>query len=176
MSDIFAPLREPEPVSSLDPVEVRRRGDRLRRRRTGLAVVGAVCATAILVGGTALVGARTSSDSIPGPVDSPAAEAVIPAEFDLADGLPREPATSGAGAPELVICGERFSLADGATASKGLGSAGQGDLNSRGLSVYPDAGTARSLATDLVATFESCPSSTAGRHMTTSVRPTADGD
>ena len=96
MSDIFAPLREPEPVSSLAPEEVRRAGDRLRRRRAGLAVVGAVCATAIVVGGTALmVGDRTSSDSPPEPVDSPTPQAVIPAEFDLADGLPREPVSSG---------------------------------------------------------------------------------
>ena len=179
MSDIFAPLREPESVSSLAPEEVRRAGDRLRRRRTGIAVVGAVCATAIVVGGTSLmVGDRTSSDSVPNPVDSPHSEAVIPAEFDLADGLPREPAGSGLDAPEVDVCGDTFSLAERATASKWAGYGERGDLTTRVLSVYPDAGTARSVATDLIATFERCPRFSDGRALewTTSVRPTADGD
>ena len=46
------------------------------------------------------------------------------------------------------------------------------------MSVYPSAGTARSVATDLVAKFESCRGSTdgQGRDWTTSVRPTVDGD
>lgn len=177
MSDIFAPLRELQPVSSLAPEDVRRAGDRLRRRRAVLAVVGTVCATAIVVGGTALVGGdRTSSDSGPGPVDSPAAQPVIPAEFDLADGLPRDSLSSGADAPTLETCGGTFSPAHLAIASQGAGRADGGDLTTRGLSVYPDAGTARSVATDLVAKFESCPRSTDGRHWTTSVRPTAHGD
>ena len=46
------------------------------------------------------------------------------------------------------------------------------------MGVYPDADTARSVATDLVATFERCPRFSDGRVLewTTSVRPTADGD
>ena len=177
MSDIFAQLREPEPVSSLAPEVVRRRGDRLRRRRAGMAVAGAVFATAIVVGGTTLlVGGRMSSDSVPVPVDSPSAPAAIPAEFDLADGLPRGLVSSGADAPALEICGETFSLADSATASQGIGYADRSDLTTRGMSVYPDAGTARSVATGLVATFESCPRSTAAYQWTSHVRPTAQGD
>ena len=179
MSDIFAALREPESVSSLAPEEVRRAGDRLRRRRTGIAVVGAVCATALVVGGTTLMlGDRTSSDSVPTPVDSPPARAVIPAEFDLADGLPREPAGSGLDAAALEICGDTFSLAQRATASQWAGYGERGDLSTRVLSVYPDAGTARSVATELIATFEGCPRFSDGRVLewTTSARPTADGD
>jgi hypothetical protein len=177
MSDIFAPLRDPEPVSSLAPEAVRRRGDRLRRRRAGMAVAGAVCATAIVVAGTTLlVGGRTSTDSLPEPVDSPSTRAVIPAEFDLADGLPRGLASSGADAPALEICGETFSLADSAVASQGVGYADRSDLSTRGMSVYPDAGTARSVATGLVATFESCPRSTPAYEWTSYVRPTSHGD
>ena len=46
------------------------------------------------------------------------------------------------------------------------------------MSVYPDAGTARSVAIDLIATFESCPRFSDGRVLewTTSVRPAAEGD
>ena len=125
-----------------------------------------------------MLGDRTSSDSVPKPVDSPPAQAVFPAEFDLADGLPREPAGSGLDAPALEICGDTFSLAERATASQWAGYGERGDLSTRVLSVYPDAGTARSVATDLVATFESCPRFSDGRVLewTTSVRPTAEGD
>ena len=181
MSDLFAPLREPDSVSRLAPGEVRRRGDRLRRRRAGAAVAGAVCAAAIVVGGTSLlVGDWTSSDSAPGPVDSPPADVAIRTELDLSEGLPRE-IPSSAGAPELMICGESFPLGDRATASVQVrysDYSDQGDLTARGLSVYPDAGTARAVATDLVAAFESCPRSTdgRGRAWTTSVRPTDHGD
>lgn len=177
MSDLFAPLREPDSVSRLAPEEIRRRGDRLRRRRASLAVVGAVCATAIVVGGTALVvGGGTGSDSLPEPVDSPAARSVIPPEFDLADGLPRGLVSSGADAPALEICGETFSLSDSATASQEAGLADRSDLSTRGMSVYPDAATARSVAAEVVAMFESCPRSTAAYRWTSHVRSTAQGD
>jgi hypothetical protein len=143
-------------------------------------VVGTVCAAAIVVGGTTLVvGDRKNSDSGPVPVDSPpSAQAVIPAEFDLADGLPRELASSGADASTLEICGETFSLVDQATASEGARYGERGDLTVRGLSVYPDAGAAKSVAADLIATFESCPRSSDGQGLdwTTSVLPTAYGD
>jgi hypothetical protein len=178
MSDIFASLREPEPVSSPPPEEVRRRGDRLRRRRAGLAVVAAVAAAAIVVGGTSLVvGDRTSSDPVP-PAQSPAIEAVIPAQFDLADGLQRAGVSPVSAAPELLVCGETFTLSDRVIASEVVRDTGQGDLNARGLSVYPDADTATAVATDLVADFESCPHFTDrwGRDWTTSVRPTTYGD
>jgi hypothetical protein len=103
---------------------------------------------------------------------------VIPAEFDLADGLPREPAGSVLDDAALEICGDTFSLAQRATASQWAGYGERGDLSTRVLSVYPDAGTARSVATDLVATFEGCPRFSDGRVLewTTSARPTADGD
>ena len=178
MSDLFAPLREPEPASALAPESVRRRGDRLRRRRAGLTLMGAVVAAAIVVGGSSLVvGDRPRSDSPSRPVDSPHGKAVFPAQLDLADGLPRG-TVSSAGSPSLVICGEPFSLADGATASEEVGQAERGDFTTRGLSVYPDAGAARSVATRLVAAYEDCPRFTdrRGRAWTTSVRPTAYGD
>ena len=179
MSDLFASLRKPEPASPLAPEEVRRRGDRLRRRRAGLVVAGAACAAAVVVGSASLVfGDRTSSDSAPGPAKSPAAETVIPAEFDLGDGLSREVVGPGAVAPPMAICGEPFSLADGATASQGIRHVSTGDLTARGLGVYPDVGTAEEVANDLVDRFESCPRFTddQGREWTTNIRPTAHGD
>lgn len=123
-----------------------------------------------------MLGNRSSSDSVPKPVDSPSSRAVIPAEFDLDDGLPRGLGSSGADAPELEICGESISLADSATVSRRTGYADRSDLSVRGMSVYPDAGTAQSVATGLVATFEGCPRSTAGYQWTSHVRRTAQGD
>jgi hypothetical protein len=179
MSDLFAPLRDVEPVPAPSPEEVRRRGDRLRRRRAGLEVVGAVCAVAITVGGGYLVtGSSPGSDSSRGPVDAPGVESAIPAVFDLADGLPRESLSSDLGTSALTICGETSSLTELATASEGIGYASRGDFTARGLSVYPDTGTAEAVATDLVAEFESCPRFTdrRGRTWTTSIRPTSYGD
>src|SRR5688572_26630466 len=131
MSDIFAPLREPESVSPPPPEEIRRRGDRLRRRRGGLAVGGAVSVAVLLLASTSLVGDWARSDSPPGPIDSPAAELVTP-EFDLADGATRELASASAGAPPLRICGETVTIDDRSTDSQGIVQEQTGDLVARG--------------------------------------------
>lgn len=87
MPDEFDTLRDVE-VSPLPVAAARARGDHLRRRRTGLTVLGAV-ASVLLVAG--LTGALPSADSPPSP--APAHEPVvtsIPDDFPLAAGLPRE--------------------------------------------------------------------------------------
>jgi hypothetical protein len=145
-------------------------------------VVGAVGAAAIVVGGTSLVvGDVNNPDSTPSPAESSTAAGPIPAEFDLADGMQRAlgtPSRVGRVAPPLSICGESVSLTDGVTASQGVRHADQGDFTARGLSVYPDVGTARAVATDLVARLESCTRPTDGgaRAGTPSIRRTAHGD
>lgn len=175
MSDLFAPLREPTPASPLPPEEVRRRGDRLRRRRAGLVVTGAVCLAAIVAGGTSLVvgsGARSES----APADTESVQSLL-GKVDLAEGQQRgyEGFLSD---PELVICGETFSLLDGALGGKGISRTTRGDITARGVSVYPDVATATAVAADLVAEVEGCPQYTdgRGRRWTTDVRPTTHGD
>ena len=175
MSDLFAPLREPERVSALLPEEVRRRGDRLRRRRASLAVASAVGAVAMVVGGSWLVVAdRTGPDSGP----APANEGPIPALFDLADGMPRGVVTTESADPTLAVCGEKVSFAERAIASQEVTHDGPGDFTIRALSVFPDEGTARAAATDLVAELERCPRHTddRGREWTSQVEPTSYGD
>ncbi|QIK76646.1 hypothetical protein [Nocardioides piscis] len=173
MSDIFAPLRDPDQVSSLPPAEVRRRGDRLRRRRAGLVLVGTAFAAATLVGGLSLLlGEPPSSDS--GPVDSPGVESLIPPQLDLASGMSRIPErpTAHPGALKLLVCGETSAFAEGAIAHQFVRVSQGSDLSARGLSVYPDASTAEAAAAGLAAEFRGCPRFTdeRGRTWTTTVR------
>ncbi|WP_159081567.1 hypothetical protein [Nocardioides sediminis] len=178
MSDLFAPLREPEPVSPPPAEEVRRRGDRLRRRRAGRAVLGAGVAAALVVAGTALVLGDRASDSAPRPAETPAPESVIPPELDLADGLRRTSADMSGSVEALLVCGEDPSLERLAVATDKAGDVSQGDFNVRDLYVYPDTDTAAAVTRGLVGRFESCPRFTddAGRDWTTEVRPTDHGD
>ncbi len=172
MPDLFAPLRDAETVPSLPPEAVRRRGDRLRRRRAGLQLAAAACAVAVVVGGGALIGGPDSGSSS-GPADP---GAPIPAELDLADGLPRQPVSSEV--PKLVVCGERTRIEDLAIADEKVSMGDRGDINARGLTVYPDTATAQSVAGALAAQFRGCPRYTdrRGRRIVTSIAPTDYGD
>lgn len=178
MPDIFAPLREPEPVSPLPAEEVRRRGDRLRRRRAARAVVGTVVAAAVVAAGTSLVLGDRASDSAPRPAETPAPESVIPPELDLADGLRRTSVDMSRTVPALLVCGKDPSLQRLAVATETAGDVSQGDFNVRDLYVYPDADTADTVALKLAARFLSCPLFTddQGRDWTTEVRRTDHRD
>jgi hypothetical protein len=178
MPDIFAPMREPEPVSTPPPEEVRRRGDRLRRRRAARAVVGAVVAAAVVVAGTSLALGDRASDSAPRPAETPAPESVIPPELDLADGLRRTSVDMSGTVPALMVCGKDPSLERLAVATEKAGDVERGDFNVRDLYVYPDADTADTVALKLAARFLSCPLFTddQGRDWTTEVRRTDHGD
>ena len=155
MSDIFAPLREPESSSPLAPDEVRRRGDSLRRRRVEWAVAAAAATAAVVTASFLLISDPRARPS-PGPIEPPSRQAIIPEDFDLADGLPRGVIDTVAAHPTLVVCGEDFSLSDRALASQGITSNKMGDLTIRGLSVYPEAATAQLVASELVAKYEDC--------------------
>ena len=89
-------------VDSLPASEVRRRGDRMRRRNTALATVGGVVAAAVFIGTPVALMSGNDDDSVDPPTvpadvpepTTPSAEWLteIPAEFPLADGLTRPPA------------------------------------------------------------------------------------
>ena len=71
MPDLFDPLRgTPDQLvrPPLPPAEVRRRGDRLRRRRTVTAATGAALAVALVVGGGLALGGGLTTGSTPAPV------------------------------------------------------------------------------------------------------------
>ena len=101
-------------VDSLPASEVRRRGDRMRRRNTALATVGGVVAAAVFIGTpVALMSGNNDKDTVdPAPPPptvtdghrprpSPSWLTEIPAEFPLADGFPE---TNGLdGSPTEVV-------------------------------------------------------------------------
>lgn len=113
MSDPFESLRhldEGPPGPALPAAEVRRRGDRMRRRRTALRAVAAGCAVAVVAsGGIALGGGLTDSappppvttqDPSPSPSGPPPDQGTprtkqalsVPDGFPLLEGLPAEDA------------------------------------------------------------------------------------
>ena len=98
-------------VDSLPASEVRRRGDRMRRRNTALATVGGVVAAAVFIGTPVALMSGNDKDTVD-PAPSPPTPTVtedgqpgwlteIPAEFPLADGFPE---TNGLdGSPTEVV-------------------------------------------------------------------------
>lgn len=88
------------PSSDLHPLpatEVRRRGDRLRRRNTALAVAGGTVAamTAVGVPFALTQGGGTDRDSVPIATDGPSPDAPqwrtqVPEDFPLTDGFPED--------------------------------------------------------------------------------------
>ena len=178
MSDIFAPLRDPEPLTAPPPEEVRRRGDRLRRRRTGFAVAAAACAVGAVVGGGAFVVERTTADPAPGPVEEPAVDAVIPPDLDLGEALPRNDTWVDSDPFAVKVCGRSVAVEHGAVDSRTVVFAAQGDFRRRHLSVFTDQVEARRAAGELVDALDGCPRHVdeRGRVWTTDVRPTSRGD
>jgi hypothetical protein len=134
MSDPLEPLKHVDEVSGPAPLpaaEVRRRGDRMRRRRTTLRALGAACAVAVVVtGGVALGSGRPDAapplpaasgtgtptpDWTLGPSPSPDGPApgggqalTVPRDFPLLAGVPdvdgdsrREPAVTDPSTPRV---------------------------------------------------------------------------
>lgn len=75
-------------MNPLPPSDVRRRGDRLRRRNTVLAGVGGALAVALIATPIALLGTRGDDDAAPDPAP-PTVDWIrsIPADFPIDDGM-----------------------------------------------------------------------------------------
>ncbi len=113
-------------MNPLPPSDVRRQGDRLRRRNTVLAGVGAAVAVAVIVTPIAILGSRGDGDVSPDPAPSPPSPSVttdgdasrtyqvtIPGGFPLADGMALDPAiepvvSADLGSAEIVLAGLNF--------------------------------------------------------------------
>jgi hypothetical protein len=110
--DPFESFKTTMDASDLHPLpasEVRRRGDRLRRRNTALAAVGGTAAALVAVGvPVALVQGGGDDDAAPPPIaNDPTSQIVwrsdIPRDFPLTSGMPR---TNGHdGSPVVAIDG-----------------------------------------------------------------------
>lgn len=187
MPDLFDPLRgAPDQLvrPPLPAEEVRRRGDRMRRRRTLGAAAGATLAVAVVVGGGLALGGGLTSGSGPSP-QPPATQAPsgtaeptptpgpegdwrtsIPAGFPLAGDLetPRstEEELAGPGRDVRVFdvpfeaCGRKSDL--GAPGdSLAVRHTAPEWFDGRVLQLYGDDAAARQVLERLVGVYESCP-------------------
>jgi hypothetical protein len=121
--DTLSRLADGQAGPMLPALEVRRRGDRLRRRRTGLRALGGALAVAVVLGGVALT---TGMDGGTTPEPAPATQSprpttaatamAIPAWFPLDQGYPDPggdgsvtgPSSSPAAAfAPIEACGQR---------------------------------------------------------------------
>ncbi len=175
MSDLFDPLREitREPVSSLSAAEVRRRGDRHRRRRTAVQVLGGAAAVTVVALGayTMADGSPNSSREVPPASQRPSSSEQasgpvtrVPEGFPLDQGMVEAASVKGPSRDALwltdvSICGDvaPYSPADVTTDAVGVMHDDTGYSQRRQLMVYPDAATAHRMARDLVNRFEACP-------------------
>lgn len=166
--DLFEPLRTDQPVAEpLPAAEVRRRGDRLRRRRTTIQVVGAAVVVAFVAAGALTVadrsGGRESHE-----IERPKQTRTQPPAPRIRDDFPL-----GAGWPKAT--GDGFLEGPDRKADPiewfhcGIGSLPPGSdrLNAtlvegssgytRELHTYPDIATASNAWATLRQEFESCP-------------------
>ena len=150
----------------LPPSEIRRRGDRMRRRRTALVAAGGVLAAAIAIG-TPVVALNGASDNDIDPAPSPAPTepaggwvTTIPEDFPLTSGFPDPDATPHdglAGDPSLSVACRSDGFA-GFTDNAVVTYQGESeDRQVRMLILYPDDATAEADLAELRDAVDGCP-------------------
>lgn len=157
-------------VSPLPPAEVRRRGDRIRRRNNTLAAVGGLAVVAAIVAPIAvLAGHDPASRSVP-PADQPPGGWVttVPADFDITavpDGSQVRFSARADSVVTLTLCGApAFSTGPAGPAGPAtdMARAGYGEIDTesagaRTLAVYADDKTASAALAGLRSGVEDCP-------------------
>jgi hypothetical protein len=164
-------------VNPLSASEVRRRGDRMRRRNTALAAVGGIAAAVIVIATPLAVVANHDTDSSPSlpPASQPTPSTdqtawlqKVPAGFPLAEGLsggesPGHLPGSGPAVADLTFCGVSTWSATSDAPVKAVdfdGVAFRGeseDSRSRVLSLYVDDTAAQRALDAIRAGVEACP-------------------
>lgn len=195
MSDLFTSLRHEDPAVGLPAEEVRRLGDRARRRRTAVRAVGVTAVVTAVAAGSLLVGPgapRSAPDPVspdPGPTPTtavaPESQRLVPSGFALERGLPSSagfPDLAGPGVapfPEVVppVCGTTYALAGRPVdrlAMEGTNPVFQGV---RDLAVYASPGQALRAVEEQAQRLRDCPTErSAGSLATTTVEPLDIGD
>jgi hypothetical protein len=195
--DLFDPLRNLDdvPMSPLPASEVRRRGDRMRRRRHGLQALGTAAGVGVIASGAAL--AMTAFDN-PTREDATSVAAApeggwlheIPTHYALDRGYPdaRPPESQQHGPSQkfapLTVQGIKACGAVGYPSAEPVDSLGTlwnapEDFRARELTIYPDATTASSVVTELADAWQACPTETLPDppfELTTSVERGTVGD
>ncbi len=198
MPDLFEPLRDLDEGAPLNPLaasEVRRRGDRMRRRRWGLQALGASAAVAVVVSGAFLTTSSIDDGTRPDPAPvAPAPEGgwrqEIPRNHALDRGYPdaRPPETTQVGPSQkfarftkagIEPCGASGYPSAFPVDSLGTEFNGPEDSRARELTLYADARTASAVVAKLAATWQACPTQTLADppfELTTSLTPGSLGD
>ena len=195
MSDLFTSLRPEEPTVGLPADEVRRLGDRARRRRTAVRAAGVTGVVATVAVGSLLIGTESPSTTPdpaspdPGPsptrAAAPAPDRLVPSGFPLNRGLPSSAGFPDLAGPEVApfpgvippACGTAYSLAGAPVdrlAMEGTNPVFQGV---RDLAVYATPGQALRAVEEQAQRLRDCPTErVAGSLATTTVEPLAVGD
>jgi hypothetical protein len=165
-------------VNALPASEVRRRGDRMRRRNTALATVGGVVAAAVFIGTPVALmsSANDKNDVQPAPAPTVTEDAPpdwlteIPADFPLADGFPETNGLDGS-STEVVdesvitpvqLCGMEWPTVDPVDAA-GITYTGESeDTGDRTLLLLEDEAAAQTALDELREAVKACPNQPTG--------------
>lgn len=151
-------------VNPLPASEVRRRGDRMRRRNTAFATVGGVAAAlaAVAVPLSVVSGA---GDDRPDISPAPPAPSVswlqeVPEDFPLDDGYSFGAVVEEVSPSIPAACGTPFWTTDGTTDVQGAIVSGGEAFDARTLMVYPDDTAAERALADIRTAVADCPEQT----------------
>ncbi len=152
-------------MNPLPPSDVRRRGDRLRRRNTVLASAGAALAVAVIVTPLAILGTRGDGDASPDPAPpAPSPSVTLPDGIDITTGMAenesREPVVAtagGEGIAEMVMCDAAGLPESGVLDRLAAHASGPEYTDSRELRLYGSVDEARAVIDGVVDAVEECP-------------------
>jgi hypothetical protein len=165
------------PMNPLPPSDVRRQGDRLRRRNTVLAGVGAAVAVAVIATPLAILGTRGDGDATPDPAPALPSPTVteshstgepvrvtIPDGIDITTGMAenesQEPVVAtagGEGIAEMVMCDVPELTDEGVLDRLAAHASGPEYTDSRELRLYGSVDEARAVIDGMVEAVEGCP-------------------
>jgi hypothetical protein len=161
-------------VNALPASEVRRRGDRVRRRNTALATVGGVVAAAVFIGTPVALLSGNDDDGVqpapPAPTQTDDSDdgkwlTEIPAEFPLADGFPETNGLDGSATKvvdksvltSVQLCGAEWPTG-GSVDAAGITYTGESeDTSDRTLLLLQDDAAAQASLDELREAVRACP-------------------
>lgn len=170
-NDPFEPLDNfPEGlhVNALPASEVRRRGDRMRRRNTALAAVGGVVAAAVFIGVPVALMSGDDKDTVePAPQPTPTVTedpqpgwiTDIPQDFPLTAGMVTGDGTVFEGDLDAFpLCEMAYPTSPGTAATRTVSFSDDGESSvTRTFQLWPDDVTADASLDELVAGVQACP-------------------